>query len=275
MLIGHSLGKLDLVVATKRLGVLLLGLSISGCGDPRASLGGFEDDAGETGSTPPDLPTLECLPREFDTCGPDRKCMFVRDAGDGPLARCVPLLGEGKAGDPCTLEGESDTCAEGRLCWAIDPATEVGTCVDNCGWDLSCDDPTDTCIVGNEGVLAICLDACDPLDASTCAEGFGCYDSASGRWACDRDYSGDDGAHGSPCECMNCCDPGLVCVPAAFVDDPACALEGATGCCAEVCRLPEDDEPDPECPTELERCRAYYDADQVLMGYEHVGVCRR
>lgn len=252
-------------------------LVVMGCSERGRELANFEDDIGDTGGAPPDLPKLECLPRSVGFvggCGPDEKCNYVVDPEFGPTGRCVPLLGEGRAGEPCTVTGESDSCESGAVCWAIDPQTQVGLCTNYCTAYLTCDDEAKVCLVGEDGVLALCLDPCIPTEPDACPPGWGCYDSPSGRWGCDRDYSGQGGAHGRPCECVNCCDPGLICLPAALVDRPECMLEGATGCCAAVCELPADGQTEPPiCPTENESCQAYY-ADDVLFGYEQVGICR-
>jgi hypothetical protein len=255
----------------------LLALVVAwGCRDAR-SLGNFEDDAEDSGGAPPDLLQPECLPRStgfVGGCATDEKCGYVVDPEFGPTGRCVPLLGESSTGEPCTVVGESDTCSEGALCWAIDPETGEGVCTDYCTAFLTCDNEAKACVVAEDGLLALCLDPCLPTEPDACPPGWGCYDSPAGRWGCDRDYSGDGGGHGSLCECVNCCDPGLVCEPAGLVDAPECVVEGAIGCCAEVCELVAEGEPEPICPGEGESCRAYY-VDQVLEGYERVGVCRR
>lgn len=255
---------------------LLAVVVLLGCRDGSRELGNFEDDAEDTGGVLPDLLEAECLPRStgfVGGCGADEKCGYVVDAEFGPTGRCVPLIDEGLTGEPCTVIGESDTCRSGALCWAIDPETSEGVCIDYCTAFLTCDNPDKVCLVAEEGLLALCLDPCLPTEADACPPGWGCYDSPAGRWGCDRDYSGEGGGHGSPCECINCCDPGLICEPAGLIDAPDCMVEGAIGCCAEVCELATEGQPEPICPGEGETCRAYY-TDQVLAGYEHVGVCR-
>jgi hypothetical protein len=247
-----------------------------GCRDGGRSLGNFEDDVGDTVGVPPDLFEPECLPRSVGFvggCADDEKCGYVVDPELGSTGRCVPLVGQGVVGDPCTRVGESDTCGDGMLCWAVDPATDEGVCIEYCTAFLSCENTDKVCVVAEDGLLALCLDPCLPTVPDACPPGWGCYDSPAGRWGCDRDYSGAGGGHGSPCECVNCCDPGLICEPAGLVDAPDCMVEGAIGCCATVCELPDEGEAEPTCPSENESCEAYY-GEQVLAGYEKVGVCR-
>ncbi len=258
---------------------LALGLFGSGCRADR-ELGNFEDedeadDDTGTGAMAPDVPSSECLPRSVEFvggCAAAEKCRYVVDPEFGPTGQCVPVIGEGSAGEPCTVAGESDTCTTGALCWAIDPQTGEGVCIDYCTAFLVCDNPDKTCLVGEDGLLALCLDPCLPTEPDACPPGWGCYDSPAGRWGCDFDQSGEAGGHGSPCACVNCCDPGLICVTAGQVDAPECLADGAFGCCAEVCELALDGQPEPLCPTENETCRAY-EIDQVPVGYEQVGVC--
>lgn len=259
-------------------------LGLLGCSGAGArELGNFEDEQGDEGAAPPDLPELECLPRSTELaggCDDGQKCRYLVDPELGPISRCVPVVGDAAPGEPCMVAGETDTCRSGAQCWAIDPADEVGECRAYCDAFLTCQGQADdalVCIVADDGLLALCLDACVPTEPDACPPGFGCYDSPAGRWGCDRDQSGASGAHGTPCECANCCDPGLICVPAAMVDAPECMVEGAGGCCAAVCELPEigSDPSEPVvCPTEAERCRAHDQDDVVQIGYERVGVCR-
>lgn len=73
------------------------------------------------------------------------------------------------------------------------------------------------------------LPPCDPF-APECAEGEGCYDD-DGAFVCAPDASGWGGSRGEPCEYVNACDAGLVCVPDAFDD---CAGES---CCTSYCSV--------------------------------------
>jgi hypothetical protein len=253
------------------LGLLVMTIA-AGCRSG-AELGGFEDDLDTGDTSPPDLPQAECDPLREGDCEAGFKCSYVIDPDFGPTNRCVELRGDGLAGEPCEQLDDSDDCAEHHLCWATD-ANGIGVCVSYCSPMLTCTSPLDTCSVSNDDLLSLCLAQCDPI-VQDCAPGWGCYADDYQRWACDLDHSGDGGAHGQACACLNCCDPGLVCLPGGIVDAEGCGPDGAAGCCAKVCELDQDGVPvDPICPTELEQCEAFYQPDAVLMGYEHVGVCR-
>lgn len=238
-----------------------------------AEPGGFEDDLDAGEVPPPDLPQPACDPLRDDVCEAGFKCSYVIDPESGPSNRCVELHGDGVAGEPCEKLGDSDDCADQHLCWATDDEG-IGVCVEYCSLMLTCESELDTCSVSNNDLLALCLPECDPV-LQDCAPEWGCYADDYQRWACDRDRSGAGGAHGQPCDCLNCCDPGLVCLPGAIVDAEGCGPDGAAGCCAKVCELDIDGVPvEPSCPTEREQCEPFYDSAAVLMGYEHVGVCR-
>jgi hypothetical protein len=255
---------------------LALACVLTGC-HSSAAPGGFEDDLGdapEDGDTLlPDLPQAECNPRRLNECDEGQKCSYVVDPELGPTNACVPLMGEGEAGEPCEQVGESDTCAALHICWATGPDGVAGTCVAYCNLSLACDEPGEICSVSDQGLLTLCLPKCDPL-LQDCPEGWGCYADDYQRWACDRDQSGPGGAHGELCSCLNCCDPGLVCLSGGRVDGEGCGEEGVVaGCCAAVCSLEAPVPPEEACPSEAERCEPFYDSDAVLMGYEKVGIC--
>jgi hypothetical protein len=253
--------------------LLLAGLALLlvACGG-QSPLGGFEDDL-DTGDAPtPDLPQSECDPRRDNQCDEGLKCSFVVDPEYGPLNRCVPVIGGGLAGEPCWRSETSDSCASHHICWAVDGEGQ-GVCVEFCSLALKCLDPVMTCSVSNGDLLSLCLPKCDPL-LQDCAEGWACYPDDFDRWACDRDQSGLDGEHGDPCACINCCDPGLVCTNGGLVDDPRCGFGGAPSCCTDVCALEDGMPVEGICSSEAERCESFYDDGVVLMGYDHVGLCR-
>lgn len=245
------------------------------------SPGSFEEggDSEAPSSKPPDLPSSECDPRRLDDCEEGFKCSYVDDA-DGPSNRCVELLGAGLAGEDCELLGDSDTCANHHVCWGADAEGLGGRCVSFCSTALQCETAEELCAVSNYDLLFLCLQRCDPL-LQDCEPGWGCYPDANERWSCDRDRSDESGAHAEPCSCLNCCDPGLICMPGTLIDGELCGsvveedIVPAEGCCAAVCDAEDELTPaEEQCPTEAERCREYYSPDAVVMGFEHVGVCR-
>ena len=205
-------------------------------------------------------------------CPPGQKCMpWANDGGSSWNAtRCTPIAEDpGEPGDPCMVEGSGvsgiDDCELGALCWNVDPETNEGSCVAMCtgGFDhLVCEDPDTYCVVTAEGVLLPCLPSCDPL-AQDCAEGQGCYPFVE-NWGCSPDASGDMGVFGDPCEFVNVCDPGLICVNAALVPD----CEGGLGCCTEVCDLSA-----PVCTGAGQECLPWHEDGDAPIGYENVGAC--
>jgi hypothetical protein len=248
--------------------VLLVSLAVLGC-STSGNAGDFEDDTGADEGQPPDLPQQECDPRRFEDCPSGQKCTYVVDAEQGPSNRCVDLLGEKLEGESCQQIGDSDDCAAHRICWATDPEGH-GICIGFCDTALDCENEALVCSIASEGLLPLCLPGCDPL-VQYCLPGWGCYPDPGQRWVCDVDRSGAMGVHGDPCECLNCCDPGLVCMSGSMVDAEGCGGEGgAAGCCGQVCDL----EQEVMCPTELEQCEAFYDPDAVMLGFENVGICR-
>jgi hypothetical protein len=243
--------------------VALLGCSGSG------NAGEFEDDANQDEGLPPDLPQPQCDPRREIDCPSGQKCSYVVDEEHGPTNRCVDLLGAKLEGESCERIGDSDDCAAHRICWATATDGSAGICIGYCDDGLSCELDGVVCSVANDGLLPLCLPRCDPL-AQDCYAGWGCYPDPNLRWVCDVDRSGALGGHGDACECLNCCDPGFMCLAGAMVDAKGCGGEGSAGCCGSICATNQD----AACPGEAERCRAFYPANQLMMGYEHVGTCR-
>jgi hypothetical protein len=172
-------------------------------------------------------------------CPDGEKCMPWADDG-GPhwnATRCSPVGPGGAVGDPCEVEGSPlsgiDTCGVGLWCAWVDPTTLQGTCVSMCGGDVGnpqCEDPDDTCFVGFEGTVTLCLPSCDLLE----------QDCPDGQGACYRSTSDFSAACGVPllpaagisegCEYDWDCAPGSVCHPAAGLG--MCA---ADHCCTALC----------------------------------------
>ena len=256
---------------------LALASLLAGC-QTRGNAGDFGDDGdeGDEGS-PPDLPQPDCDPRDDGDGGcPDgTKCGYVEDPELGPTNRCVALVGELGLGDACEELGDSDDCGSGMICWGTDADGIGGVCVEFCDEGLLCSEETARCSVANDGALPLCLPACDPF-VQDCASGWGCYPDLSDRWVCDRDRSGTLGQHGEPCECLNCCDPGLVCRPGPMVDAEGCGGEdGADHCCTPICTLDEGQPVEGVCPSEAERCERFYPSGVVVLGLEDLGLCER
>ena len=194
----------------------------------------------------PDLPMqFECSTFEQD-CPAGDKCMPWDNSGGGAwnATRCSPVAAmPGQLGDSCTVEGAGtsgvDDCDVGLMCWDVDAESGQGTCIELCSCSPEnpvCNAANTTCAISNEGALAICLPVCNPLDPGACATGQACYPIGD-TFLCAPDASGDLGLAGDPCEYVNVCDPGLLCLGADAV--PGCA---GLGCCSPACS-PGDDGP--------------------------------
>jgi hypothetical protein len=189
--------------------------------------------------------------------------------------RCSPLdPNPGQVGDECIVEGSAasgiDNCALGLMCWDVDDRG-VGVCEDMCVGSPSapiCDDPDDVCALWNDGATVLCLLECDPL-LQACVEGQGCY-PINDAFVCVPDVSRDSGLHGDPCELLNACDPGSLCIgPGAHSD---CA--GAVGCCSSVCST-MDPNSDANCAAldPGQTCESWFLEGLAPTGYADVGVC--
>ncbi len=208
---------------------------------------------------------LQDCPRGF-------KCVpYGNDGGAWNDSRCSPIArNPDPVGAPCTVEGSQvtglDSCAFGSICWDVDPKTNEGTCVAQCvGTDQApiCEDPDTFCMLSQRPALALCIAACNPL-TQDCPEGQGCY-LLDTRFVCGVDVSGPAGEVGDPCEFINTCDPGLLCVQAA--DLTVC--EGGPGCCSPVCEV---NDPMPPCePADV--CVPWFGPGRAHPGLENIGFC--
>ena len=236
-----------------------------------------DDDSAEGPETglPVDMPsTGDC----GNTCD-----IFVQDCPEGTACKpkacmpdnqetgiwdtdvCIPA-GQRAVGEECTRPGTAELeteCMKGAMCWGgVCQATCTGS-IDDAKCEMG-----NTCLIGNDGVLAVCLPACDPL-APACAgptdvclpagddpDGFICIPKAgdpdSGKW-------------GDPCPCRNCCQAGLNCVSGPLVDKEGCLNEES--CCAQFCDMSKDE----PCPGAMEKCEPVFDTEKP--GYENVGIC--
>jgi hypothetical protein len=173
-------------------------------------------------------------------CPEDEKCMpWADDGGNAWTAlRCSPVAdAPAGLGETCRVEGSYmtgiDDCGDELVCFWVDPRSDVGTCVANCGGSSdapTCSDPGTQCVIDFDDSLALCLPPCNPL-APDCAHGsclrvddgvgFACgvalQPSLADDSACDHDWS---------------CAPGSVCLDGDL--PPACE-EGE--CCAPICDL--------------------------------------
>ena len=217
-----------------------------------------------------DEPITDCSIWERD-CPPGEKCMPYANDGGGSWNStvCRPIEPEPNAvGDPCHAfesgTSGSDDCELHSMCWDLDLETLEGTCVSFCSGSAdepSCADPTTQCIIANDGVLALCLPSCHPLDApcptgvcTTLGEAFFCVPE-------------DDGSvgPGEMCDWLGACEPGLYCLaPTSLLDCDPLAL----GCCSPFC----DTTAEMPCAEGL-GCLPWYDDGDAPEGFETLGVC--
>jgi len=236
--------------------------------DDEGTAGGTDDGPGGSFVLRPDGGGVnECDPKIQD-CPRGEKCTaWANDGGTFWNAnRCIEVTGEGVGGDECLVEGGGvsglDDCGVGYICMNTDKEN-VGTCIRFCtGEDADCE-AGDVCAIYNDGVLPICLLACDPL-LQNCAEGQSCIDTPNQTFICFTDASGAGGAEGEACPAEhgeNSCDPGMWCGPGLF----GCPQ---VNCCTPYCELSNDTCNGPN------ECTSFYgDVDAAPPGLEDVGVC--
>lgn len=235
---------------------------------------------------PPDMDGGgECSVTAQD-CPDGQKCMPYANDGGGSWnsTKCVDLADNaGEIGDECTYEGGTlsgiDNCGGDSLCWFLD-MEGVGECLEMCSGDPATCSSNKTCDISNGGVLALCLQSCDPTSPACDDSSEICFPGSEGGFICDFDGSPEDGGYaGDPCEFINVCKLGNLCGNAMAV--PNCV--GGIGCCAPFCSLDEDD-PKQTCidaygaaehdlgGSEVD-CVPWYEPGSEVPGLGHVGIC--
>ncbi len=235
----------------------------------------------------PDMGTVGSCSVTMQDCPDGQKCMpYANDGGNSwNDAKCVDVASNpGQAGDDCTYEGNDDlsgldNCDVGMLCWFLD-MDGTGECLEMCAGEPATCSEGQTCDISNEGVLALCLQGCDPTAPVCDNPGDICFPGSEGGFICDFDASDDDGGYaGYPCEFINACKLGNFCEDAPAV--PNCI--GTIGCCAPYCSL-NDDDPKQTCIDaygaamhdlgggEID-CVPWYEEGNEIPGLEHVGAC--
>jgi len=234
---------------------------------------GFEETCGFIcESDTEDWTTFEPCDVFLQDCPEGDKCAAYAEGGGGSwnATKCVPVTGDGQAGDPCMTDGGGisglDDCAKGVMCWDVDENNQ-GICVGLCtGSEFAPVCPEGfNCATSGEGVLNLCLPVCDAL-AQDCAGGDLCL-SIGDTFACVLDYSGEEGQVFDPCEFANACDKGLLCLnsSAATECDP-----NAGGCCMPFCDLSK---PEVVCPGDGTVCQSLYAEDQAPPDFKNIGIC--
>jgi hypothetical protein len=218
----------------------------------------------------------ECDIWNPDDCPDGEKCTSVAcevgsNAWDSNV--CREVQGTAATGDECMYTDGSgvsgnDTCGAGSMCWNADADTGLGVCIAFCSG--SPDAPTcpaaSTCSITNNGTLPLCLPSCDPLAQDCEASNELCIPNPDGTgYICTLDASGQMAPYGTPCNYINVCNTGLLCIDGAGVPEPECA--SAAGCCSPMCSISGGD----ACPGQGQTCEPIFDPQPP--GFEDVGVC--
>jgi len=204
-------------------------------------------------------------------CGPGEKCNAWAEGGGSSwdATKCVPVDADPDGiGEPCTVEGGGvsglDSCVKGAMCFGVGD-DNMGTCIEQCTCSLEnpvCTTQNTTCSITNDGVLALCLPICDPLDVGACGVGDVCISSGQ-FFICVIDASGSEGGVGENCQFANGCDPGNFCGNNSGVfadcDDFAC--------CTPFCDLTA-----PQCPQGT-ACTPWYKEGTAPKCFDDVGAC--
>jgi hypothetical protein len=242
--------------------------------DPTATVGDDDDDtAGATFIQRFDWGSdVDCDPWLQD-CPPGSKCAaWANDGGSSWNAtRCVQVDPTPAAvGEPCTVAGGVasgiDDCELGAMCFFADDDGENGECIALCVGSPdqpACAQECSTCVLGDDSVLALCLENCDPV-AQACGEGKGCYPGVD-SFQC-LSFVPMNAGPGAPCEFVNVCDPGNACLDASRF--PSC--EG-NGCCAPFCDLSLPDTCDAIVPGTT--CVPWFDEPPEACANPDVGTC--
>ncbi|MFV8756325.1 ribulose phosphate epimerase [Nannocystaceae bacterium ST9] len=230
-----------------------------------------ESGSDESSNFVPDQPNdgvVPCDPFAKD-CPMGEKCVPYSTDGGGvwDANKCVPVTGDGQAGDTCTWGGiaaGTDDCDADSICWDVMEVDgqALGVCTSLC--EGTANDPIcgaeTSCLIANEGSITLCIQTCDPL-LQDCNEGLGCY------WA-NEDFNcvftSQDIPTGEPCGYINDCTPGNLCADASAL--PACM---GSACCAPYCDLAA-----PDCAAIAgTECTTFFEEGQAPPGYEDVGIC--
>jgi hypothetical protein len=205
-------------------------------------------------------------------CEDGQKCAPWATESGAPWqsSKCVPVTGDRLPGEPCTAEGEGvsglDDCVKAAFCWNVDEQGH-GVCVALCGGasdQPTCEQPGFECaVLGGEAIWSPCLAICQPL-VQDCADDELCLPT-SGIYFCVPDGSDEMGAAFDPCEVLDECDAGLLCLGPASASE---CDQGTTGCCQPMCSIADGGA---SCPGEGQSCLAFYEPQPE--GFEDVGYC--
>jgi hypothetical protein len=217
-----------------------------------------------------DMLLEDCDPFAQD-CPDGEKCVPYSSSGGSTwdANKCVPVMGDQALGEPCVYGGAAegtDDCDATSMCWNLmDVDGElVGECAPFClGSVVEPECPEGMyCPIAGDGVLNVCIPKCDPV-AQDCDDDFACY------WVGQEFACVDSLANlpvGEPCEFLNDCAPGLMCVSVDYL--PACT---EASCCAAFCDIALGDMQCEAVPGTS--CVSFFEVGRAPPEYEHVGVC--
>jgi hypothetical protein len=229
-------------------------------------------DSGETLAFVPEYDVVEetgCDPYLQD-CPDGEKCVpYGRNGGNWNASKCVPVLGDQAAGEPCTYAGtveSTDDCDATSFCWDVVEieGEAVGTCTPFCMGtpdEPECPEGSQ-CIIASDSSINLCIWQCDPI-LQDCNEGLACYWASNG-FNCI--FTTQDIPPGEPCGFINDCVQGHVCV--TFEVLPSCA---GAACCSPWCDLDLGDQPCEVLPGTT--CASFFEQGMAPPGYENVGLC--
>ncbi|MFO7567056.1 MAG: hypothetical protein R6X02_30710 [Enhygromyxa sp.] len=208
----------------------------------------------------------ECDPFMQD-CPEGEKCVpYASSGGTWDANKCVPVLGDKAAGDPCVYGGTveaTDDCGPDSHCWNVREidGEQVGECTEFCQGTPDAPEcaPGTSCLLTANGSINLCLASCDPL-AQDCAPGLGCY-WANGNFHCV--VTSQDVPLGEPCGFINDCSAGSICTSGETLPD--CA----NWCCTSFCELGSN-EPCPQLETE---CVPFFPEGEAPPEHVDLGVC--
>ncbi len=199
--------------------------------DPYEDSGGEGSESEDTSEgmgfvVEPDFGTPDVCDPFLQNCPAGEKCVaYASDGASWDANTCVPVIGEKAPGEACTLdslESGIDDCGPDSYCF-------FGTCTAFCGGDPQL--PTcalgSTCLIANNGSLNLCMSECDPL-LQDCAAGSSCVYAMNTFMCIPQSEQISD--PGDPCESLNDCASGSVCVGPEMV--PGCV---GPGCCTSFC----------------------------------------
>jgi hypothetical protein len=199
-------------------------------------------------------------------CPEGEKCVAHAQGGEiWDANRCVPILGDKAAGEPCMsfglVEG-TDDCDGSSQCWTFG---DEGICRPFCGGTADNPDcpPMTGCLFAYHQSISLCMPDCHPF-AQDCSDGDGCYfwPNSPGFFCTFTPY---DLPVGSACSNGHDCTDGHHCVDADQL--PNC---DAFRCCTNFCDLELGDA---QCSEPGTACVPLYEPGDAPAGYENVGVC--